>query len=231
MRTLLQIIQDAAVAIGIPRPAAALSFADPQVLQLVEMAQQEGDDLSRAYDWSELVVPRDFTCVATEAQDEPPIDWSRYVRDVEIWNVARQLPITGPVDASEWVYLTTRVAQTEPQYWRMIGGKLNIYTPVAGETVRYEYVTTNWILSNDGSTFIDRWTHDGDSPRLPSRLIKQGIVWRWKQKKGLDYAEDMATYERWKEIDTADNRGNRRIRMSKQIRGDLPLNFWPGRIS
>ena len=40
------------------------------------------------------------------------------------------------------------------------------------------------------------FTADDDSSYLSEELIIQGLRWRWKQAKGLPYAEDMETYER-----------------------------------
>jgi hypothetical protein len=36
---------------------------------------------------------------------------------------------------------------------------------------------------------------DADTTLLDERLIRLAIIWRFKQTKGLDYAEDMKTYE------------------------------------
>lgn len=229
-QSLLEIIQRAAKIIGLPKPTAAISSSDPQVQQLVELAQVEGDELASSGSWTR-VVQRDFVCVAGELQDtEPPDDMRRLVRDGQFWNVSRQLLINGPVSSEEWTYLTTRVAQSEPQYWRLINGKLNIFRAVAGETVRYEYVSKSWIVGGENSESLFEWENDGDQPIFPSRVIKLGVVWRYKHAKGLDYAEDMETYERAKAAEMGDSKGQKPIAMSLHNHGDIPNHFWPGRI-
>jgi hypothetical protein len=67
--------------------------------------------------------------------------------------------------------------------------------PPAGETVAYEYVSKNFCKAAGGTGQAD-WALDADLGRLDEGLMALGLVWRFRQVKGLSYAEDLNLYER-----------------------------------
>ena len=81
------------------------------------------------------------------------------------------------------------------EYFRVRGDEL-IVTPIptADETLAFEWVSFNWCEDNAG-TGQDEWGADDDVSRLPAKLFKAGLLWRWKQAQGLEYAEDFNKYE------------------------------------
>ncbi len=193
--TLLTVIQDAADLLTIPRPDAVFASTDAQITQLRGLLQATGNDLVAVHEWSSLVNQTTFTCAGTNAQTgTPPAGFDRMSDGVDIWNATRKQKIVGPVTAREWTDLITWTTSTYPQYWRLIAGVLNIYAPISGDTIRYEYVSKYWILAASGSTPTDAFTADGDTFRFPEWLLTLGVVWRWKAAKSLDDPEDVNNY-------------------------------------
>ena len=66
--SLLTIIQDTTDRLGIIRPSSVVGSSDPQVRQLLALAQQEGKELSRRHNWTALINEKTFTAALTAAQ-------------------------------------------------------------------------------------------------------------------------------------------------------------------
>ena len=99
--------------------------------------------------------------------------------------------------------------------WTIYAGQMNIKPALAtGVTAKYFYQSNLIVAPNSGSNKI-AFTADDDSFRLDERLLKLGIIWRWKELKGQSYAEPMADYEELKERLVARDRGSRMLRIGR----------------
>ena len=236
MATLLDIVQTTCRKIGLPAPSAVVSSADDQIKTLLSLAKEAGDELSGDADWSFLTEEETLTAIAQAAQtNHPPSDFDRFTPGTDIWDNAIKRPLVGVVRKNEWMGLRVK-GQTGPdKYWIVLNGVINIYpTPTASSTFTYMYQRKNWIRptgATDSSGDKAEFTADTDEPLFDKILMVQSLTWRWKQAKQLDYAEDMETYERSKEIAIAADRGPQTIRTARVFRGDLPPTFWPGTIT
>lgn len=230
--TLLAIIQQAAPLVGITAPTSVVGSTDLQVQQLLELAQQEADELARRHDWQILVRETEFTASGDIAQPGAlQCDYERMAAGQTFWNRSRRVPVPGPLLPDEWAAIRAMVATGPDANYRIAGGQIEFYPPAAnGEEIAYEYLSKNWCKSATG-TPQDDWLADTDVAVIPERLIKLGLVWRWKQAKGFDYAEAMSTYEREVERATGRDRGMRTINTTRWWRSGVPQSFWPGVIS
>jgi hypothetical protein len=229
--TCLSIIQAVTVAIGLPRPIAAIGTTDPQVATLLQLAQNSGRDLAAEWPWQKLTQRRTFPALAQEAQTgEPPSDYDRFALIQRIWDINRKTWLVGPLNPDEWDAVTTWPVATYPAKWCLLQGVINIFpTPTTDDSFKYTYISKNWVRPADGSSDTDSWRNDTDTSLLPERLLEYALIWRWKQAKGLDYAEDQATYEREREKAQARDRGPRTIITSAPP--PFPDNFWPGQVT
>lgn len=195
--SLLTLIQDTADITGVPRPTAVLSSTDTQVRQLLSLANREGRSLQQRHDWT--VLQKTATLVTLAAEEQGAIasiaaDYDRQANE-SIWNRSQQERVGGPLTPIDWQLLQAATVSGPYQDFRISEGKLFFYpAPPAGETVAFDYVSKNWCQSA-GGTGQSRWGADDDIGILSEDLMHIGIVWRWKQQKGMDYAEDFRTYE------------------------------------
>jgi hypothetical protein len=114
--------------------------------------------------------------------------------------------------------------------WRLVGGVLEIWPALsANETVSGEYRSTNAIVSGDGLTRKPRWTSDSDYALFPEIIVRLGLIWRWKQSKGLDYGEDFKTYQMERDKKAGHEAGGRVVNMSTGLR--IAEDQYPGIIS
>lgn len=197
-KTLLQITQDVADRLGLTRPSTVIGSADAQVRQLLGFAGEAGLALARAGDWEALKDEHTFVTVAQAEQSNTPVptDLDRFIPDT-FYNRTSQRKVIGPITSQLWQQMQARPASVASYicFRKRAGAFLMTPTPTAGDTIAYEYVSNLWVLSsaNVGKT---AFSSDDDTIALDDELLIQSIRWRWKQAKGLEYGEDMLTYER-----------------------------------
>ena len=194
--SLLTIVQDACDLLSIPRPDSVEDSTDQQVRQLFVLANEEGRELSKGYDWQVLREQYTFTTVASAAQTSAvPADLDHFISN-SFFNRTTRRNIIGPITPQQW-----QAIQAQPQLNRVFlafvqrhGQFLVTPTPAAGETIAYEYITKNWAYS-DTDVPKDRFTADTDETFLDEWLFVLGLRWRFLKSKGLEYAEDFRTYQ------------------------------------
>ena len=229
--SLLTVVQNAMTLSGLPVPATAFSNTNNTVEQMVRLVYVEGRDLLKRHDWNKLLTVESLTCGASNAQTGYPVAaFDRMARGTDVWNATRQWPINGPSSSEEWRDLITRVTVAWPQYWRLIGGVLNVYAPVSGDTITYEYITNKWILQT-GTTAAATLVGDTDTFIFPEQLMELGLVWRWKQSKQLDYAEDMKTYQICLADSISSDKGGSRVISTMRGEVERPFRTWPGTVT
>lgn len=201
--SILTIIRDVAPRLGINKPNAATGSTDPQIVQLVALANEETQELGARYPWTVLDNECSFTTVATEAQGTltgqiiPAGQVLGYVLGDTMWNRTQKINVPGPISPAGWQGV--KALNSAGGFWsryRIRANQLLFYpTPAAGQLVVFEFISESTVLNADGSAYSTIFSKDDDVSLLSSRLIKLGLKWRWKQAKGLDYAEDFDTYE------------------------------------
>jgi hypothetical protein len=194
----LSIVQTVCKRIGIQSPIAAFTSQDQQIIQLLSLLEEEGQEQSTRYPWEALQTEATFTTVASQVQGTisviaPGLD---YIVNDTIWNRSLRRPVYGPKSQQDWQQAKAMQINGPFNSFRIIADVINFYpVPVAGQTCAFEYISTNWINTAAGGT-SDLWTSDTDTPKIDDQLLVMGTIWRWKAAKGLDYSEDFNKYER-----------------------------------
>lgn len=196
--SLLTIVQYMCGRTGVPVPATVYGTTDTQVLQMLRLLEEEGEDLSQRGPWESLTNEAALTTTATEDQGAMSTIASngfRYIKNQTIWSRTRRLPVCGPLDPQEWQMLKALFV-TGPYYqFRIRGGHLLVNPTPPVESWYFEYMSKNWITNSTGTVYRQYFGADTDVCLLPEELLLAGLRWRWKKEKGLDYAEDFRTYE------------------------------------
>ena len=222
--SMLTIIRDFFARTGLEVPATVMGTTDTMVSQARALLEEEGSDLSVRGSWEALTEEASHTTVATQSQGLITAIASgfRYIKNQTLWDRTNQLPIFGPLSASEW-QADIALVNAAPRYsWRIRGGEVLINpVPTAGYSWNFEYASTNWIVSADGLTRSSRFNLDTDLVLLPEQLLLLGLRWRWKKEKGFEYAEDMRTYEMQLK-DALGRDGGKQV-----VRADLPTRREP----
>ena len=101
-------------------------------------------------------------------------------------------------DDGTWEYMKELGTAGAYRFYRLQGYDgaytIGFYRPLeTGVTVVVSYVSTVWIAS--GGTEKTAFTAAEDNCLLPRKVVEDGIVWRFRRRKGLDYSDVQADYE------------------------------------
>ena len=94
--TVLQIIQTVCRRVGILQPNSALSSNDQQIIQLVAISEEEGQEQADRYPWESLQSEVIFTTLATQVQGKLNTiapGWN-YITNDTIWNRTLRRPVS-----------------------------------------------------------------------------------------------------------------------------------------
>ncbi len=229
--SMLSVIQAFCARNHIPVPATVMGSTDAQVINLRALLEEEGDDLSARHQWQGIMFEATHTSVGAEDQGAMSAIASNnfnYICNGTIWDRTMQLKILGPLNAQEWQAVKAMVP-TGPDYrFRIRGGRLLVTpTPSAGRSWAFEYISSNWILGADGTTYKNRFTLDTDALLLPENLLIAGLKWRWRKDTGLEYAEDFRTYEMQVKDAMGRDGGRKVLDMNGSPGGMMPGVFVP----
>ncbi len=232
--SLLTIITQVCGRTNIPVPTNVMgSTSDTQILQLVQLLEEEGRDLAARGPWQGITFEATWSTTAAEDQGALTTLASNgfsYIKNGTFWDRTSRLPVLGPLSDSEWSAMKGLGTTGSRYAYRIRGGKLLANpTPSASLTWAFEYASKNWILGIDGTTYKSAFTLDTDTVLLPAELLIMGLRWRWKREKGLDYSEDMRTYELQVKDALARDGGKRTLSMSGGGRTLAPGIFVPER--
>jgi hypothetical protein len=212
--TLLTICQDAASEIGFPSPSTIISNSDANAKQLLRLANREGKILSRATGWQALRTVHTFTLATGDQDYALPSDFG-WIIPTTTWNRSTKNYVLNPVTPQEWEYLQAWSGATGLNlYARIHGSQLVFQQEITaaqnGETIAYEYISNKWCQSAL-SVAQAAWTADTDTAKLDEELITQGIVWRFKKAKGLDWEGDFLEYKNQRDKLVARDGGMRKL--------------------
>jgi hypothetical protein len=145
-----------------------------------------------------------------------PADFDRFVPN-SFFNRSTRRPMTGPITPRQhqWIQAQPVYSTVYLAFIERTGQFLIDPTPVAGNTIAYEYVSNQWAKSAGGLGQTG-YLADTDLAFLDEELIALGLRWRFLRAKGLDYAEEMATYEREVERAQARDGGSTALTLAPQ---------------
>jgi len=196
--SLLTIIQNAAIEVGIIKPTTAFANTNPDIVKLMRLSNKVGLRLMKLFPWEILSAERTFTSVATEEQVAIlPADFDRFVPET-FWNRTDVFLLSGPVGHSEWQgKKATSFSDTENRRFRLRGGKiLVIPTIAAGKDLAYEYVSKNW-NETSGQVGQTAWGADADTGIIDEELMTRGVIWEYLANEGLPNSSQAYAYEEY----------------------------------
>lgn len=192
--SLLTIVRNAADRLGLARPTTVINSLDPNAVTLLAMAQEEGKTLARRHEWQVLTTEHTFSTANGTSSYSLPSDFDRILKET-VFNRTSRRRMMGDLTPQQWQETQASLVTMVNPAFRIRGGAFLISpTPSATETVAYEYISTKWCESS-GGTDQTEWTADTDTGRLSEDIMTLGIIWRYRKAKGLEYGEDMNTYE------------------------------------
>lgn len=219
-RTVLEVVQDAAPKIGLSAPDAVYGSTDRTALELGSVANEIAERIVRAHDWSLLLTEQVYAGDGVTEGFDLPSDYLRMPKDAQVWSTRWQRPLL-PISSDDWQRLEVREYDLITGTWILLGGQMKFRPELAtGENATWYYVSNKAVAPVSGGNKA-RFTADTDTFRLGDRLLELHLIWEWRQRKGLPYAEDMRTAEIALAQAISDDKGARIVVQSsrRNVRG------------
>lgn len=143
-----------------------------------------------------------------------PSDWDRQI-DRTHYDKSKRWEMLGPETAQQWEFLKSSYISTGPRMrYRIMGGKFQIWPMVStNEYLGYEYVSTNWALSQ-GGTGKAQFSDDTDTCIFQDRLMTLGLKKKFLEAKGLSSEAVSSEYYQQLSIAKSNDAGSATLSMA-----------------
>jgi hypothetical protein len=197
--SLLTVVRQVCPVVGVLLPTSVFSgIASNRTMQEMlvcanEIAQRIATDYR---DWTRLRKSATLVGDGVTAAFNLPADYRRMQKDGHVWrSIDSKQPMRFVPDTDEWFQRRNANEADAWGEWTLYGGKIHIHPVMpVGQSARFTYLDKNCIALAGGG-FGEEFLADDDSFVLNERLLRLGMIWDWKAKKGSPYAEDLSTFE------------------------------------
>ena len=232
MTKVTDVLNRAARECSVTAPSSWITATNTTVKELRDDFLLEAvDELQQRIDWASPVGKTQTISGDGSESYSLNSNFIRLTRDqyavYETANVRRfAVPVTTD---GEWEYLSDIGTGAGSRFYKIEGYEgnftISLYpNPASGESLTVSYVSDVWKKSSggtEGNTFSDA----DDVVLYPRRLLELGIVWRFRKRKGLPYADVLAEYEARVARASNNNRGTTRIDFGGGSRPRTPYDI------
>jgi hypothetical protein len=228
--TVLAAIRNACAIVPLNRPDAVFSSQEREHFELQVLANTAAHHIAKDYEWQRL---KQIAAIAGDGVTEDfdfPADYDRMLKQAELRTARLGRPLAHVTSSDRWLEASLRPFNRVAGAWTIYDGRIHIRpAPLAGQEVRYFYMSTKWALDSEGTpkTAFDA---DDDTFRLSEKLLELAMIWKWRANKGLPYAEDLQNYEDAKEKLIAADKGSHAITIGRAGRACEAEAAYPGSI-
>lgn len=197
--SLLTAVNEAADAVDLD-PFTQIVGGDSNAQTMLALANLAGDEIASRVDWQALLLQANIVA-------EPyvlPEDFGRMIPNAGI--VTALGVVVRPVtNIGQWNVLQ-QIGPNQPYYYRS-EGTIKVLPTTAADGAVLNYVSSHWVLDENGEDFRNEFGADSDTTVFPERLITLNLIWRWKRAKGLDFTDQLAEFEAALQLDIKADRG------------------------
>jgi hypothetical protein len=196
--TALQVVQQAASELGLPRPVAAMTSPEQTLIQMWALLNSCGNELCLYHDWQYLRRVQSIVGVDGQTLYPRPDDFSHQINQT-IWDKASQRPVAGPISPQGWAVIKNSAISTGPfMRYRITEDSVELNpAPPPGESVNYEYVSNGWVQRNlDPNMFVAFITSDADILLHDFWLLVRFLKLKMWEAKGLETTNLMSDFSR-----------------------------------
>jgi hypothetical protein len=199
------IVNDAAVEIGLAEVSDPFTSTDSNFIQLCRLLKSLGRELVHMRSWTHLRKEYTFTTVAGTAAYDLPADFHNYV-DQTWWNRTNRLPLGGPLSAQEWQYLKARMANVVFNVlFRPINDQILLYpdSSTPGDYDIYFEYSSSWWVSDDVTPTVtsrDYPLYSTDTLWFDPLLLTRGLKLAFLKAKGFDTTYAQQDYDQTLEL-------------------------------
>lgn len=219
--SVLTLINDVTRLLFSESTTSVLTSEDTNVIKLSSLLLIEGDELSKSHGWRKLKQRDSIAGDGVSSNFAIPEDFTRFAPGEVMWEVGGVWQTLKHVSDEEMLALQSDSVSILRPVWRFYGDDIQFYpTLPAGQVLNYEYRSEYWVTDSSGTTGKPRPTADSDLFRLPENLLKLGLIWRFRQDRGLNYDEDFRSYQNALSRYTFNDAPHSKIRIGRKVIND-----------
>lgn len=228
--TATDILNRVAAEVGLQPVTDPYSSADPAFIQMQYLLNIAGEELALSYPWELLNKQANIQTQNLDTGVYPlPADFL-YMIDQTGWERSQNVPLCGPLSAQDWQYLLGRDLVTSTIYasFRIKDGTFNLFPqpPPDGLNIFYEYISKNWVLDVEQTTYKDGVTKGTDKPLYDKTLISRYVKVKFLEAKGFDSTKAQADFNQTYGFLTGTDKGSQILRAGRRGGGVPFINMF-----
>ena len=215
--TILEVVQAASPKLGIARPSQIIADTSATSLELQATIAEVAAAIRDRYDWQAFTSLGTLTGDGVALAFDKPANYVRMLKVASLWpSGSPNRPLTHIQDLNLWLGMIVQDFTAVVGAWTMLGDQFNIRMggqsdPMAlADTVQF-YFINNLQFKDNANASKTAFTADTDSFRLDERLLRLGLIAKWKQDKGRPYAQDMSDFEDALAMSIGNDKGSKQI--------------------
>lgn len=190
---ILAAMQSAAITLVGRKPANFFGSPEKFEIEIADLINEVAEDIARYQDWEGLQAVASLTGNGAITAFDLPTDYSRMLKDTDVtssvykcWGFARYDNINDFLRDQDLGF------SAAPGGWIISGGQIK-FNPAPTGVSRFPYISSTW-AKDETSARKSQFDADTDTFILPERLLKLGLIWRWRENKKLDASGDQEAF-------------------------------------
>lgn len=216
-----ELVNTAAVEVGLPANSAPFSSSDPNYKQLIKLLNVCGRELALMPSWNMQFREGTITVVAGQLEYDLPDDYLGVVDDT-VWNTTNNWSAYGSVTPQTWtLWITENPSVIFNAVFRVARRKLVIPPGIEpGTVLSYEYRSRAWVLSGTQvDVYKDKVTDPGDIVLFEPVLVTRMLVFKFLRTKGFESSGAFAEFQTVLEMVKSTDRPAPRFDLSQSVSG------------
>lgn len=189
--TILSVVQNVCLAVGLTRPDVVMTSQDREMLEMVRLANEVAIRMRDAeFDWQSLTQVYTFMGDGTAEAFALPSDYARMPTLGRIWSSRWSWEIQKIGSIDDWLELISVPIQPVTGQWIIYSDQMHILPVMSNtETIRYPYIS-NLIVKPAAGVNQPRFVTDTDTFRLSEHALELGMIWAYRSQKGVASDDD-----------------------------------------
>lgn len=189
------IINQAAVEVGLAPVADPYLSTDPSFVQLTYLLTAAGRELMGAHQWNKFIKNHSITTSSLDSGNYPLPDDFAWIIDQTGWNPVASgngLPLGGPLTEQDWAYLVSTNLASSTIYisFKQADGQFQVLPqpPPDNQEITFQYMSRYWVATAADPTVLDKDapTQTDDVVLFEPILITKLLKLRFLEAKGFD---------------------------------------------